>query len=113
VNCLPREVIGIMPAGTDVMDNRTEIWTPLGLNPGFRSSSLQCCALSGGTRCVSRRIGRRKMASWFISEERDLETCVPQVTAYRDHRNARHSRDNRARGRDLFHQHEDRDCGDP
>jgi putative ABC transport system permease protein len=28
-----REVIGIMPPGTDVMDNRTEIWLPLGLNP--------------------------------------------------------------------------------
>lgn len=25
------EVIGILPAGTDVMDNRTEIWLPLGL----------------------------------------------------------------------------------
>jgi len=36
VNGLPREVIGIMPPGTDVMDNRTEIWTPLGLNPGNR-----------------------------------------------------------------------------
>jgi hypothetical protein len=32
VNGLPREVIGIMPPGADVMDNRTEIWTPLGLN---------------------------------------------------------------------------------
>ena len=36
VNGLPREVIGIMPPGVDVMDNRTEIWTPLGLNPGNR-----------------------------------------------------------------------------
>lgn len=36
VNGLPREVIGIMPPGADVMDNRTEIWVPLGLNPGFR-----------------------------------------------------------------------------
>jgi putative ABC transport system permease protein len=38
VNGLPREVIGIMPPGTDVMDNRTEIWMPLGLNPGFRQN---------------------------------------------------------------------------
>jgi predicted permease len=38
VNGLPREVIGIMPRGTDVMDNRTEIWTPLGLNPGNRQN---------------------------------------------------------------------------
>jgi predicted permease len=38
VNGLAREVIGIMPAGVDVMDNRTEIWTPLGLNPGNRQN---------------------------------------------------------------------------
>jgi predicted permease len=38
VNGLSREVIGIMPPGTDVMDNRTEIWLPLGLNPGFRQN---------------------------------------------------------------------------
>jgi predicted permease len=31
-----REVIGIMPRGADVMDNRTEIWLPLGLNPANR-----------------------------------------------------------------------------
>jgi putative ABC transport system permease protein len=29
----PNEVIGIMAPGTDVMDNKTEIWLPLGLNP--------------------------------------------------------------------------------
>ena len=33
-----REVIGIMPPGTDVMDNRTEIWMPLGLNPANRQN---------------------------------------------------------------------------
>src|SRR5262245_59557330 len=31
-----REVVGIMPPGTDIMDNRTEIWLPLGLNPANR-----------------------------------------------------------------------------
>ncbi|HKE85268.1 MAG TPA: ABC transporter permease [Vicinamibacterales bacterium] len=31
-----REVLGIMPPGTDVMDNRTEVWLPLGLNPANR-----------------------------------------------------------------------------
>ncbi len=36
VNGLPREIIGVMPPGVDVMDNRTEIWTPLGVNPGNR-----------------------------------------------------------------------------
>jgi predicted permease len=38
VNGLPREVIGIMPPGIDVMDNRTEIWMPLGLNPANRQN---------------------------------------------------------------------------
>jgi putative ABC transport system permease protein len=32
----PREVLGIMPAGADVADNRTEVWLPLGLNPANR-----------------------------------------------------------------------------
>jgi predicted permease len=38
VNGLTREVIGIMPPGADVMDNRTEMWFPLGLNPGVRTN---------------------------------------------------------------------------
>lgn len=38
VNNVPREVIGILPPGTDVMDNRTEIWMPLGLNPANRQN---------------------------------------------------------------------------
>jgi putative ABC transport system permease protein len=38
VNGLRREVIGIMPPGADVMDNRTEIWMPSGLNPGNRQN---------------------------------------------------------------------------
>jgi putative ABC transport system permease protein len=33
-----REIIGIMPPGADVMDNRTEIWMPLGLNPANRQN---------------------------------------------------------------------------
>jgi putative ABC transport system permease protein len=38
INGLPREIIGILPRGADVMDNRTEIWMPLGLNPGNRQN---------------------------------------------------------------------------
>jgi putative ABC transport system permease protein len=38
INGLRREVIGIMPPGADVMDNRTEIWMPLGLNPANRQA---------------------------------------------------------------------------
>jgi predicted permease len=30
------EVVGIMPPGADIMDNRAEIWMPLGLNPANR-----------------------------------------------------------------------------
>jgi predicted permease len=36
INGRRREVIGIMPPGTDLMDTRTEIWMPLGLNPANR-----------------------------------------------------------------------------
>src|SRR6185503_11925586 len=38
INGLRREVIGIMPRGADVMDNRTEIWMPIGLNPNNRQN---------------------------------------------------------------------------
>ena len=38
INGLRREVIGVMPPGADVMDNRTEIWMPLGLNPSNRQN---------------------------------------------------------------------------
>jgi predicted permease len=38
VNSRHREVIGIMPPGADVLDNRTEIWLPLGLNPSNRAN---------------------------------------------------------------------------
>jgi putative ABC transport system permease protein len=38
INGRPREVIGILPPGTDVMDNGTEIWLPLGLNPANRQN---------------------------------------------------------------------------
>ena len=38
VNGLRREVIGVMPPGIDVMDNRTEMWMPLGLNASNRQN---------------------------------------------------------------------------
>jgi predicted permease len=38
INGLRREVIGVMPPGADVMDNRTEIWMPIGLNPNNRQN---------------------------------------------------------------------------
>jgi putative ABC transport system permease protein len=38
VNGLNREVIGVLPPGTDVMDSRAEIWLPLGLNPANRQN---------------------------------------------------------------------------
>jgi putative ABC transport system permease protein len=36
INGRRREVIGIMPPGADLLDTRTEIWLPLGLNPANR-----------------------------------------------------------------------------
>jgi putative ABC transport system permease protein len=38
VNGIQREVIGVLAPGADVMDNRTEIWLPLGLNPSNRQN---------------------------------------------------------------------------
>jgi len=32
----PHEIIGIMPPGFDVMDNRTQIWLPIGIHPVIR-----------------------------------------------------------------------------
>jgi predicted permease len=32
----PHDIIGIMPPGFDVMDNRTEIWLPIGVHPQIR-----------------------------------------------------------------------------
>ena len=32
----PHDIIGIMPPGFDVMDNRTEIWLPIGIHPVIR-----------------------------------------------------------------------------
>ena len=32
----PHDIIGIMPPGFDVMDNRTEIWLPIGVHPVIR-----------------------------------------------------------------------------
>jgi putative ABC transport system permease protein len=32
----PHDIIGIMPQGFDVMDNRTEIWLPIGVHPEIR-----------------------------------------------------------------------------
>jgi putative ABC transport system permease protein len=38
VNGRRHQVLGIMERGADVMDNRTEIWMPLGLNPANRQN---------------------------------------------------------------------------
>jgi putative ABC transport system permease protein len=38
INGRRREVIGILPPSADLMDTRTEIWLPLGLNPANRQN---------------------------------------------------------------------------
>src|SRR5688572_12651106 len=52
INGLRREVIGVMPRGADVMDNRTEIWMPIGLNPNNRRSE-------------ERRVGKECRSGWW------------------------------------------------
>jgi putative ABC transport system permease protein len=32
----PHDIVGIMPPGADIMDNRTEIWLPIGAHPATR-----------------------------------------------------------------------------
>ena len=39
LNGVRRQVIGIMPPGADVMENRTQMWMPLGLNPANRAQN--------------------------------------------------------------------------
>lgn len=43
----PREIIGVMPPGFDVMDSRTEIWLPLGLSHADRRSDQHFLKLIG------------------------------------------------------------------
>ena len=38
INGRLREVVGVLPPGTDLLDTRTEIWLPLGLNPANRQN---------------------------------------------------------------------------
>jgi putative ABC transport system permease protein len=38
INGRPHQILGIMPPGADVGDNRTEVWLPLGLGPDDRGS---------------------------------------------------------------------------
>jgi predicted permease len=38
IDGVQREIIGVMAPGADVMDNRTEVWMPLGLNPANRQN---------------------------------------------------------------------------
>ena len=40
-------VVGVMAPGADVMDNRTEIWLPLGLNPANRARAAHVLYLVG------------------------------------------------------------------
>ena len=67
INGLRREVIGIMPPGTDVMDNRTEIWMPIGLNPNNR--------LNRGSHFLY-LIGRLKDGVTTESAQSELRTLI-------------------------------------
>ncbi len=67
INGLRREVIGIMPPGADVMDNRTEIWMPIGLNPNNR--------LQRGSHFLY-LIGRLKDGVTTESAQSELKTLI-------------------------------------
>jgi predicted permease len=67
INGLRREVIGIMPPGADVMDNRTEIWMPIGLNPNNR--------LNRGSHFLY-LIGRLKDGVTTESAQSELRTLI-------------------------------------
>jgi predicted permease len=63
-----REIIGIMPRGADVMDNRTEIWMPLGLNPANRQNR--------GNHSLY-LIGRLKDGVTLAAAQTELDTLIP------------------------------------
>ena len=44
----PHEILGIMPSGIDVMDNRTAIWLPLGLLRLFVRTAASTSSMSLG-----------------------------------------------------------------
>ncbi len=67
INGLRREVIGVMPPGTDVMDNRTEIWMPIGLNPNNR--------LNRGSHFLY-LVGRLKDGVTVDSAQSELRTLI-------------------------------------
>ena len=58
------EVLGVMAPGADVMDNRTEIWLPLGLNPANRARSAHVVYL----------VGRLKAGITVNAAQRELTT---------------------------------------
>jgi len=58
------EVIGVMAPGVDVMDNRTEIWLPLGLNPANRARAAHVLYLIGRLKdSVSTEMAQRELAT--------------------------------------------------
>ena len=67
VNGAAREVIGIFPPGTDLMDNRTQIWLPLGLNGANRQNR-------GGHFLYL--IGRLKDGVSMQSAQRELNALI-------------------------------------
>jgi len=68
VNGARREVIGIMPPRTDVMENRTQIWLPLGLNGVNRQNR-------GGHFLYL--IGRLKDGVTAESAQKELNELIP------------------------------------
>ncbi len=63
----PHEIVGIMPPGADVMDNRTQVWLPLWLHPST--------AQQRGVH-VLHVIGRRREGVTLEAAQRELRAMV-------------------------------------
>ncbi len=63
----PHEVVGIMPPGSDVMDNRTKIWLPLWIHPA---------TAQGRANHVLRVIGRLRNGVTLEAAQTELTTLV-------------------------------------
>src|SRR5262245_52165076 len=67
VNGVRREVIGVMPAGFDVADTRSELFIPLGIDPSNRQNR--------GNHYLF-LIGRLKTGTTFAAAKAELETLL-------------------------------------
>ena len=73
VNRRRYEVVGIMPPGADLLDNRIQIWLPLGLNPNQRQQFLGYHFLNV--------VGRLRDGVTVQSAQAELSTVIARFAA--------------------------------